>query len=93
VGRRSLRSRCGVTALSVDLLEQPVEGGDELLDALAFERGDDVFVVDADGAFLQPTHGIKNPMFSTTKTRSKAPSRGCAHVAPYAHLDRSRCLD
>ena len=34
------------------LFEQPVDRGDELLYALALERGDDVVIVDAGGAEL-----------------------------------------
>ena len=44
--------RCEVAALRAYLFEQPVDRGDELLYALALERGDDVVIVDAGGAEL-----------------------------------------
>jgi hypothetical protein len=49
-----LRDRAERTALGGDAVENLIDRGDELVDALAFERGDDVVVVDADSVELFP---------------------------------------
>src|SRR5688500_17675245 len=60
-GRRRLRARAGrqllgggrqVASPLTDELQQRVEGGNELLNALTLERCDDIVVVDADGIEL-----------------------------------------
>jgi hypothetical protein len=51
-GRRAYATARKRTALGGDAVENLVDRGDELVDSLAFERGDDVVVVDADSVEL-----------------------------------------